>query len=399
MAVVINGTTGISGVAGSAGTPAYQGTDADSGFFINSANEPSASVNGSPVWNSASTFGFKNRLINGDMRIDQRNAGAAVTPATFAFPVDRWRAEEDTDGEYTIQQVSDAPTGFISSMKVTVTVADASIGATQTATVQQRIEGNNVADFGLGTASAKTFTLSFWVKSSLTGTFGGGFSNAAENRSYAFSYTINSANTWEYKTVTVAGDTTGTWQTGTLTGLRVNFSIASGSTYAQAAGSWSADAKYFGVTGQVQVISTLNATIQWTGVQLELGSSATSFDYRPYGTELQLCQRYYEQFGNGWWCSGETTNYNVVYGGSFLVPKRTAPTCSLLYTDLVIYQFGVANRNGSGCSIISASQMFTWGGQIKVLGWSTITTGQLYGGGGSVAAGFTVQPMAASAEL
>jgi hypothetical protein len=236
--------------------------------------------------------GFRNRIINGDMRIDQRNAGAAVTPATFAFPVDRWRAEEDTDGAYTIEQVEDAPSGFVQSIKVTVTTADASIGANQTATIQQRIEGNNVADFGLGTASAKTFTLSFWVKSSLTGTFGGGFSNAAENRSYAFTYAINAANTWEYKTITVAGDTTGTWQTGTSIGLRVNFGLAAGSTYAQTAGSWSADAKYFSATGAVNVMGTLNATWQVTGVQLEVGSTATPFERRPYGTELMLCQRY-----------------------------------------------------------------------------------------------------------
>ena len=281
----------------------------------------------------ANNVSFRNRIINGAMVIDQRNAGASVTPATFAFPVDRWRAEEDTDGAYTIEQVEDAPAGFIQSLKVTVTTADASIGATQTATVQQRIEGNNVADFGLGTASAKTFTLSFWVKSSLTGTFGGGFSNAAENRSYAFTYIISAANTWEYKTVTVAGDTTGTWQTGTLTGLRVNFSIAAGSTYAQTAGSWSADAKYFGATGQVQVISTLNATIQWTGVQLEVGSVATPFERRDYGRELIMCQRYYQQVGqtnntafqpyaNGFVSS--STRASIIY--NFPVTMRSAPT-------------------------------------------------------------------------
>ena len=268
--------------------------------------------------------GFRNRIINGAMVIDQRNAGAAVTPATFAFPVDRWRAEEDTDGAYTIEQVEDAPSGFVQSIKVTVTTADASIGANQTATIQQRIEGNNVADFGLGTASAKTFTLSFWVKSSLTGTFGGGFSNAAENRSYAFTYAINAANTWEYKTITVAGDTTGTWQTGTSIGLRVNFGLAAGSNYAQTAGSWSADAKYFSATGAVNVMGTLNATWQVTGVQLEVGSTATPFERRPYGTELMLCQRYYQTIYNLMACAAGTTQ--IQSSCQFPVPMRAAPT-------------------------------------------------------------------------
>jgi hypothetical protein len=273
----------------------------------------------------------RNRIINGDMRIDQRNAGASVTPATFAFPVDRWRAEEDTDGAYTIEQVEDAPAGFIQSLKVTVTTTDTSIGATQTATLQQRIEGNNVADFGLGTANAKTFTLSFWVKSSLTGTFGGGFSNAAENRSFAFIYTISAADTWEYKTVTVAGDTTGTWQTGTSTGLRVNFGFAAGTTYAQNPGSWSADAKYFSALGAVNVLGTLNATWFVTGVQLEVGSVATPFERRPFGTELALCQRYFETFG---------LSSTSLIGGSYSttaaltvlqwkVTKRVSPTITL----------------------------------------------------------------------
>jgi hypothetical protein len=303
-------------------------------------------------------FGFRNRIINGDMRIDQRNAGASVTPATSAFPVDRWRAEEDTDGEYTIEQVQDAPAGFVDSLKVTVTTADGTIGATQTATLQQRIEGNNVADFGLGTANAKTFTLSFWVKSSLTGTFGGGFSNAAENRSYAFTYTISVADTWEYKTVTVAGDTTGTWQTGTSTGLRVNFGFAAGTTYSQTAGSWSADAKYFSATGAVNVLGTLSATWYITGVQLEVGSVATPFERRPYGTELALCQRYFE-----------TTNFTApgvyisaagvsIYGiHNYKVTKRANPTITASVSNsqasggaVTARTFNLSNNNADNFS-------------------------------------------------
>jgi hypothetical protein len=160
--------------------------------------------------------GFRNRIINGDMRIDQRNAGASVTfnaSSGDVYILDRFVSNNSTDGAYTVQQNSSAPTGFINSAKITVTTADASIGSTQSSWFQQKIEGLNVADLGWGTASAKTITLSFWVRSSLTGTFGGSITNSGFNRSYPFTYTISVADTWEQKTITVAGDTTGTWLT------------------------------------------------------------------------------------------------------------------------------------------------------------------------------------------
>ena len=241
-------------------------------------------------YNTQQTMGFKNRIINGAMMIDQRNAGASVTP-TDAYTLDRWEAREDTDGAASVQQVSDAPTGFINSLKVTTTTADASLGATQRLVIGQFIEGLNCSDLAFGSASASTVTLSFQVKSSLTGTFGGALANSARNRSYPFTYTINSANTWETKTVTIAGDTSGTWLTTNGVGLRVYFGLGVGSTYSGTAGAW-AGAEYYSATGATSVIGTLSATWQVTGVQLEKGSTATSFDYRPYGTELALCQRY-----------------------------------------------------------------------------------------------------------
>jgi hypothetical protein len=192
----------------------------------------------------------------------------------------------------TAQQSSVAPAGFTNSLLITTTSADASLGATQFSLLAQRIEGFNIADLGWGTANAQPVTLSFWVRSSLTGTFGGSFGNGSFNRYYAFSYTINSANTWEQKSITVAGDTTGTWATNNGIGIQVNFGLGVGSTYSGAAGSWGSSA-LFSTTGATSVIGTLSATWQVTGVQLEKGSTATSFDYRPYGTELALCQRYY----------------------------------------------------------------------------------------------------------
>jgi hypothetical protein len=244
---------------------------------------------------SGGAFSFKNRIINGDMRIDQRNAGAAVTINTSAstYTLDRWAGlGQSTDGVFTVDQVTDAPTGFTNSAKITVTTADASIGATQVYRFTQFIEGFNCADLGFGSASAKTVTLSFWVRSSLTGTFGGHLANSGFSRAYPFTYSISSANTWEQKTVTIAGDTTGTWLTTNGVGIAVSFIIGMGSTFTGTANAWNAGL-YFAPTGGTNIISTLNADIYITGVQLEVGSVATPFERRPYGTELALCQRYY----------------------------------------------------------------------------------------------------------
>ena len=235
---------------------------------------------------------MKNRIINGAMVIDQRNAGAAVT-ANDSYAVDRFLNQNDTDGAFSAQQNSSAPAGFVNSLKWTITAADTSLGATQRCAIQHRIEGYNIADLNWGTANAKTITLSFWVRSSLTGTFGGSLQNSAANRSYPFTYTISAANTWEYETITIAGDTTGTWLTTNGIGLRIYFGLGVGSTYSGTASAW-ASADYRSVTGATSVVGTNGATFYITGVQLEVGSSATGFEYRQYTTELNLCQRYYE---------------------------------------------------------------------------------------------------------
>ena len=233
----------------------------------------------------------RNRIINGDMRIDQRNAGAAVT-ASGSYPVDRFYIVNNTDGAFSAQQDSSAPAGFVNSLKITTTTADASLASNQQINLQQRIEGFNVADLGWGTANAKTVTLSFWVRSSLTGSFGGSLRNGASDRSYPFTYSISVADTWEYKTVTIAGDTSGTWLTTTGIGLHVHFGLGVGSTFSGTAGSWAAS-NYVSATGATSVIGTLNATWYITGVQLEEGTVATPFERRPYGQELALCQRYF----------------------------------------------------------------------------------------------------------
>lgn len=243
-----------------------------------------------------STFNgyLRNRIINGAMMIDQRNAGASVTLTSGGiYTLDRWQGFEDTDGTMTAQQSSNAPTGFSNSLICTTTVADSSLSSAQYAIIRQPIEGLNVTDLAWGTSSASTISVSFWVRSTLTGTFGGAIQNSAQNRSYAFTYTIIGANTWEYKTVQIPGDTTGTWLTTNGIGLTLVFGLGVGSGFSGTAGSWTG-ADIRSATGATSVIGTLNATWQITGVQVEDGSVATPFERRMYGTELMLCQRYYE---------------------------------------------------------------------------------------------------------
>jgi hypothetical protein len=241
--------------------------------------------------------GFRNRIINGDMRIDQRNAGASVSnTSNLTYTVDRWAIFGDQNSKFTAQQSSTAPAGFINSLLITSSSAF-SVPSGEGYSLQQRIEGTNVTDLGWGTANARTVTLSFWVRSSLTGTFGGSVTNSAFNRSYPYTYTISTADTWEYKTVTIAGDTSGTWLTTTGTGLRLYFGLGVGSTLSGTAGAW-AGSGFLSATGATSVVATNAATFYITGVQFEVGSVATPFERRDYGRELILCQRYYEKSYN-----------------------------------------------------------------------------------------------------
>ena len=245
---------------------------------------------------TSATQPFQNRIINGAMVIDQRNAGASVTPANADVTLDRWGSNMFPNAsKYTVVRSSTAPAGFTNSLLVTSSSAY-SIGATDIYTQFQWIEGFNTADLNWGSANAKTVTLSFWVRSSLTGTFGGALQNSDGTRSYPFSYTISVANTFEYKTITIAGDTSGTWLTTNGRGIGVIFGLGVGSTYSGTAGAWSGSA-FYSATGATSVVGTNGATFFITGCQLEVGSTATSFDYRPFGTELALCQRYFQTIG------------------------------------------------------------------------------------------------------
>jgi hypothetical protein len=318
-------------------------------------------------------FGMRNRIINGAMVIDQRNAGAAVTATTYC--PDRWRVENVSDASFSAQQVSDAPTGFVKSLKWTTTTADASLAAGQYALVRQGIEGYNTADLMWGTASAATITVSFWVKSTLTGTFGATLSNTAFDRSYPFTYTISVANTWEYKTITIPGDTTGTWEiTNNSAGIQLYFGLGTGSTYSGTAGAWAASG-LLSVTSAVSVIGTLNATWQITGVQFEKGSTATAFDYRPFGTELALCQRYYYQELVSLIASGiafDTIEAQVRF--QYPVQMRISPTVTI-YDNSNNAARMHRNRSGDHANAVTIVNPTS-------LGWPTVSSTGLTAGGG-----------------
>jgi hypothetical protein len=290
--------------------------------ITNATGGNTAQINGmTPT--AQSLQGFRNRIINGNMVIDQRNNGASVTLTTSVlYTVDRWYGIEDTDGGATLQRSTVAPTGFSNSLLYTVTSADASLGAVQYTLIAQAVEGFNVADLGWGTANAQAITISFWVRSSLTGTFGGALNNSASNRSYPFIYTISAANTWEQKTVTIAGDTSGTWLTDNGIGIRVVFGLGAGSTLSGTAGAWAAG-NFVSATGAVSVVGTNAATFYITGVQLEAGSVATPFERRDYGRELIMCQRYYAEV------AVTPTSTSIFSYSALPVAMRVAPTVAL----------------------------------------------------------------------
>ena len=293
--------------------------------IVDAAGGSSAVLYG--VASPPNSMGFRNRIINGSMVIDQRNAGASVTPASIVYTLDRWQAVLTQASKYSVQRNAGGvtpPNGFTDYLGCTSTSAY-SVLTGDTFSIVQSIEGFNTADLGWGTASAQTVTLSFWVRSSLTGTFGGALANGSggTNRSYPFSYTISAANTWEQKTVTIAGDTTGTWLTDNNAGILVRFGLGSGATFSGTAGAWAAG-NLVQPTGTVSVVGTNGATFYITGVQLEAGTVASPFERRDYGRELMMCQRYYEiSRGTGTSRSGD----NIIEGGvSFKVEKRATPT-------------------------------------------------------------------------
>lgn len=293
-------------------------------------------------------FGFKNRIHNGDCRIDQIQAGTSSDASNGV-------SGTGPDGIYTVVTNSTAvvriathvdtpPTNFTHYMRLTCITADASIAATDQVFFDRNLEGLATADCNFGSSTARTLTFSFYVRSTLTGTYTGAFENHDQNRSYPFEYTINVADTWERKTITFTGDTTGTWFEGsTEIGIRIRMALAIGSTYQGTANSWQAG-QFLGTANQVNFVSSnTSRTLDFSGFQLELGSVATPYEWLPYQTTLERCQRYYEKSYEVGTKPGTNTsvglesqtatqtNTNTMRTGfvSFKVMKRAIPTLSV----------------------------------------------------------------------
>ena len=331
----------------------------------NSVNALAIDTNQNATMNYVSaqnTFGFKNRIINGAMVINQRAFSGSATDGTYTL--DRWFTGASQASKFTVSQNAGSvtpPTGFVNYLGATSSSAY-TVGSSEHFDINQFIEGYNVADLNWGTANAKTVTLSFQVYSSLTGTFGGAISNSNVTRSYPFTYSIPVANTWTSISITITGDTGGStsWVTTNGIGLRLWISLGCGSTLSGTAGSW-AGADYRSATGAVSVVGTSGATFYITGVQLEKGSIATPFDYRDYGRELALCQRYCYAF-RAQTSSDYIANavaWSATAGRTIVplpVPARVEPTGIVVSAGATDFYFNNAGPGGGVCST------FTWGG-------------------------------------
>ena len=361
MPIRISGSTGISGLDGSATTPVLQGASANSGIHY-SGNTVFVSTSGTkaltigPTGNvaftntnvsiggqtiSAYSGMMKNRIINGDFKIDQRFGGAANNGVN-QYIVDRWIGLTMTLARTRFQQnntngpgssATQTATGFVNYFGANVVSSNASFGASDQYLIYQPIEGLNTADLGWGTANASPVTLSFWAYSSIPGTHSGVISNGPGGRSYPFTYGINTANTWQYQTITIPGETSGNWFSNNNVGMYVAYNFGSGTNYASSSGNAWQTSFYQTVTGAIQPQSYANGSLYLTGVQLEKGSQATPFEFRHYTTELQLCQRYYQVYGgNGLFLIGGygATGGDIYNMFSFPVQMRVSPTVSSL---------------------------------------------------------------------
>jgi hypothetical protein len=309
-----------------------------SNLKVNTINDASGGSNAVlyGVAAPANSMGFRNRIINGDMRIDQRNAGASVTipSSAYTYTLDRWAGFATQASKFTVQQNAGSvtpPAGFTNYLGAVVGAsANVTVGSSDLFIVRQAIEGFNVADLGWGAAGAQAVTLSFWVRASLTGAFGGSINTNFGSNAYPFTYTINSANTWEYKTISIAGPTTGgtsDWHTDNSSGPRINFSLGAGSTLLGTAGAWAAVDR-FSATGSTNLIATNGATFYITGVQLEAGSVASPFERIDYGRQLIQCQRYYVRQGFNVGGVSSLSDSRYYFPLSFPVTMRATPTAA-----------------------------------------------------------------------
>jgi hypothetical protein len=329
---------------------------------------------------------MRNRIINGAMVIDQRNAGAVAFGTSGEYFVDRWGGNNGGGATITGQQSTVAPSGFVNSLFVN-TSSGGSPSAGQLRVVRQKIEGFNTADLAWGTASAQPVTVSFWVRSNVTGTFACYVTNSAYNRSQVNTFVISAANTWEQKSVTFLGDTSGTWGTTTGTGIEFGIDLGSGSDFNATAGVWNAvyDTR---TSGSVTLSSTTSNNLYLTGVQFEEGTAASPFEYRLYGTELSLCRRYFARyFQNTNGLAGDTAVFNLAnwnateaYGSNwYQVSMRVAPSFSYSsLTDFTWYSNGQTRIptaiDQQGASVDRCEMKVQWSSSIGAgtAGWLRI---------------------------
>ncbi len=323
---------------------------------VNSIKGVSASTAAISIDNSSGTctanitnnLSNRNLIINGEMRISQRNGTNNTTIASGAtYGLDRFSGRSQTGSGHTMAQSTDAPVGFLNSAKITIGTG-AAPSAGHKNYFYQTVEGNNIAHLEAGTANPKTVTFSFFVKSSLTGNFGAAITNGGGDYSFTFPYTINSANTWEKKTKTITLTSSGTWPTNTDGGLTVFFDLGSGSDYEGTPNQWN-NALDIRSSSDVKLVATSSATLFITGVQLEVGSVATDFEHKSYGQELALCQRYYFHLVSG---NDKLIGLGMNYGNpdffaevTFPVTMRAAPSLDIT-TGTNYYRMYQANSSG-----------------------------------------------------
>jgi len=321
--------------------------------------------------NSGPVSGTRNRIINGDMRIDQRNAVTMPSSSTPMYIVDRWQASHNSTGAIQVSKSGDYPSTFLSSLLYDVTTADTSIAASEYAQLVQPVEGFNVSDLAWGSASAQYVTLSFWVKSTTIGTYCANLRNKVTDRSYVAEYSVLSANTWEKKIITIPGDTSGTWDTDNTTGIFVSFTFATGTTYQTTANAWAAG-NFIGTSNQVNLLASATNEIRITGVQLEPGTVATPFERRSYGQELALCQRYFQLAGNG--AAGCAINATTIeFTEKFAVEMRAAPTLAWNTGKNARFRYSASDLTNGGSTSLANSGATAQGLWTQQLGYLGLT--------------------------
>jgi hypothetical protein len=395
MPIVLDGSGSITGLS-AGGLPDNS---------VTSAEIASGAVTVSKIDTTVSQlFGMRNRIINGDMRIAQRATTASNVGSSAYATLDRFvldtRINASPTGSYTQAQSTDAPTGFNYSFSVTVTTAGNSLNSAYALNFQHFIEGYNIADLAWGTANAQTITLSFWVKSSITGSYGFGLINASYDAAYVGQYTVISANTWEKKTVTIPGPTIGTWDKTTGRGIQLKFSLGTGSGAVTATPNTWIVGEFLDAsssTASPTFWSTAGAVWKITGVQLEIGLTATPFERRQFGQELALCQRYFEKGfaidtaptdGSGDYFNGGALGVFAFAANAlrtlpitYRVEKRASPTVTLYRPGTIVTANTWAYYTGGAWAVMTTGSIETGGSAtntFNVRSGATATSGSSF---------------------